>query len=414
MKKFIKNTKKTLIISLITSIIIIIASQYKNLWSVVFGDIAMIPYQWPAFSDFGSLTNALKSLKEGYDPYFYNPYDTHKVPYVYTKIWLIIFNFLNLNNPILFLIVCFLIITVYFSILLNFLKYFKNKYSYIALLFFFISPSNTLLIERLNTDMIIFILTYFLAINKNFIIKNILFIFSISLKVYPIFSFLIFLKNKKFYYTILLIVILIYAIYDQIIAGNKNMIEYSLIFAYGARTFANALYRVLGNYNFVLDGKDYELLKILLILTFTIFAIFLFLQGVKNKKNYSEKISNFFIVGSSIYLGTFIFTSNIDYRLIFLIYTFPILFNDLNKWHVKLFFISCFVSFYSLWFHNDDYKSVTFAAKGLFIYILKFYIFLYLSYYLGSVLSSNKIINRIIYYLTFVSKVLKVFQSKKK
>lgn len=412
MKKFIKDNYKIIIFSLIISIIFIIISEYKNLWGALFGNIAMIPYQWPPFSDFGSLNNSLKSLKEGYNPYFYNPYDTHKVPYVYTKIWLIIFNFLNLNNPILYLIICFLIITVYLSILLNFLKYFKNKFSYIILLFFFISPSNTLLIERLNTDIIIFILTYFLAINKNFIIKNILFIFSISLKVYPIFSILIFLKNKKIYYTVILTIILIYTIYDQIILGNKNMIEYSLIFAYGSRTFANALYRILENFNFVLDNKNYELLKILLILIFAFIALCLFFQGTKKKMNYSEKKSNFFIIGSSIYLGTFIFTSSIDYRLIFLIYTFPILFNNINKWHVKLFFISCFVSFYSLWFHTGDYKTLSFAAKGLFVYILKFYIFLYLSYNLGSVLSSNKILIKIIYYLTHASKILIFFQKK--
>ena len=416
MKKYIISIKKKiaifLIISFVVSIFITIISQDKNLWSIVFGEFARIPYQWPAFSDFGSLSNAIKSLKEGHDPYLYNPHDIHKVPYVYTRIWLIIFDFFRLNDPLFFLIICFLIIIIYFLILLNFLNAFKNKYSYIALFLFFISPSNSLLVERLNTDIIIFILTYFLAINKNFIIKNILFIFSVCLKVYPIFAILIFLKNKKFFYTIIATIILIYIIYDQIVMGNKNMIEYALIFAYGARTFANALLRVLGNYNFILDTNSYELLKILLIAILAIASLLIFFMGTKKIITYSENLSDFFIIGSSIYLGTFIFTSNVDYRLIFLIYTFPLIFNDFNKWQAKLFFFSCFISFYSLWFHSGDYKSVSFALKGIFIYSLKFYIFLYLAYKLGSVLSSYKIIKRTNNYIFLGYNFLKVFRSK--
>jgi len=402
------NKKKIFIlfISLIVSIFIITISQDRIFWEWFFGNLAMVPPQWPSFSDFNATNEALRSIKDGHDPYFKNPHDSHGVSYVYPKIWLIIYDTLHLQNTKIYLFICFTVLALYFFILLNFFSLFKKKYYYTFLLFFFISPTNTLLIERLNSDIIIFILTYFLIITNNFIIKNFFFLTSVALKIYPIFSIIIFFNNKKIFYTIIISLILIYIIYDQILLGNKNMIEYSLIFAYGARTFANAIFRVLGNYNYFLNQENYEYLKIFLILFFITISLIFFAKGLKKKRNYNKNFSEFFIIGSSVYLGTFIFTSNIDYRLIFLIYTFPLVFFNIKKWYEKIFLISCFISFYSLWFQSGDYKSITFMLKAIFIYTLKFYIFLYLSYKLGSVLSNYKIIKIINRYIESLGKIL--------
>jgi hypothetical protein len=269
-----------------------------------------------------------------------------------------------------------------------------------------------LLIERLNTDIIIFILTYFLVINNNFIIKNFFFFTSVALKIYPVFLIVIFLNNKKIFFTITFSVILIYALYEQILLGSKNMIEYALIVAYGSRTFANAIFRVFGNYNIFLNQENYEYLKFFLILFFIISSLIFFLKGLEEKENYNKNISDFFIIGSSVYLGTFIFTSNIDYRLIFLIYTFPLIFLNIKEHFAKLFFISCFISFYSLWFQSSDYKSATFMLMAIFIYMLKFFIFVYLSYKLGAVLGGYKIIKVIKRYISRKSSIFLFFKKK--
>ena len=412
MNKLINKKKFLLLISLIVSAFIIAISQNKIFWDWIFGSLAMVPPQWPSFSDFNAINQALKSLKDGYNPYFYNPHDTHGVLYVYPKIWLIIFDVLHFQKKEIYLFICFLILTFYFFILLNFFSLFKKNYSYIFLIFFFTSPTNTLLIERLNTDIIIFILTYFLVINNNFIIKNFFFFTSVALKIYPVFLIVIFLNNKKIFFTITFSFILIYALYEEILLGSKNMIEYALIFAYGSRTFANAIFRVFGNYNIFLNQENYEYLKFFLILFFIIISLIFFLKGLKERENYNKNISDFFIIGSSVYLGTFIFTSNIDYRLVFLIYTFPLIFLNIKEHFAKLFFISCFISFYSLWFQSSDYKSATFMLMAIFIYMLKFFIFVYLSYKLGAVLGGYKIIKVIKRYISRESRIFLFFKKK--
>jgi len=380
--------KEKLFLPLLISLFFILLSQNNYLWVLTFGTFN-VPPQQPAFSDFDSINNALKSYKDGYNIYLYNPYDLHGYPFVYPKTWLVIFEYLNLNNNLIFLIFCFFLIYIYYFVLIKLFSFSLKSFKIIFLLFFF-STTNLLLIERLNTDLIIFILLYYVITNKNLFIKNFCFLFSVSLKVFPFFAILVFIK-KKIILTIILSCFLLSFISKDIFLGNKNMIEYTLTFAYGSRTFSNSLFKILNYNNFPISRENYYYLLLIIIFILLIFFSFFFFRGIKNNLKYSKNLSEFFIVGSSIYLGTFILGSNIDYRLIFLTFTFPILFKNFENISTKIFFISSFISFYSIWF---QYKpgGYLFIITTLFIYLCKFYIFLFLSYKLGSALKNELIL----------------------
>ena len=67
------------------------------------------------------------------------------------------------------------------------------------------------------------------------------------------------------------------------------------------------------------------------------------------------------MAGSGIYLGTFIFGSNADYRLIFLLLTLPLIFSLKNKLIKFSLLISYFFVFNSFYFLIGEKISLTFC-----------------------------------------------------
>ena len=315
---------------------------------------------------------------------------------------------------------------------LFFLAFFKlitinSKKEFFIYFLAILSPPVMLAVERGNTDLFIFFLCFlyiFLLRKSNFflnIFSYILILFSSLLKFYPIFLvFLFFKKNllNKIFSISIFFIFFTYILFNLAdIYLIKDRTHETFFFSYGYNVLEVGLNNIFHKLNSVfLAGKnsllgDYETFKnsisdILFtnefknnhfIISRIFLLLIIFIIILKNFKSENIKkipeSSNylFFILGSSIFCGTFVLGANFDYRLIFLLFTFPYLL-ELKENNKKFLFIkySSFVyliTFY-LWI-----SPITVFTSGLdeiitwFIFI--FYIDFLCIYYLNVFFKKN-------------------------
>ena len=174
---------------------------------------------------------------------------------------------------------------------------------------------------------------------------------------------------------------------------TSNMIEYARIFAYGTVSMSKAIYYYSREYNLFIDDDNYLYLKSTLIFLFSIYAIFIFMLNFKfHQKQIKDQITideTMFLSGGGIYLGTYIFSANVDYRLVFLLLTFPLIIKFKNIFFKYIYIFSCIISFNSFIFEGGDPYSLFYFVKAGFIYSLKFIIFTIICFYFGKTLNNH-------------------------
>ncbi len=387
--------RKTLIkifTPLILTSIIIALSFFDTLWIRIWTSLS-IPATFPPFDDSLAINRGLQFMTQGENPYTSNPSD----PFNYPSIWLSIYNFFDLENFFRFKTFNFIVLYSYFFVLLDF--YFKNNNKYFIFIFiiFIFSTSNFLIIERLNLEIIIFCFLYIVIMNRNYIIKSIFFFLSFILKIHPFFSILLFLGNKKYFFSILFIsLVYLILMWEEISIMRNNMIEFALIFAYGISSIAKGIFFYSVKYNYFINQDNYFLFRNALIFITAIYAITIILFKLRFNYNLPKSTmtmeEKFFLCGSGIFIGTFITSSSIDYRLLYLIFTIPLLLHFNNKKIIFIYFTCLIFCFNSLHFEGGDSYSFIYLIKASVIYLLKFIIFSINCYYLGVVL--NKFVDK--------------------
>jgi len=401
-KNFIKY-----LIPFIVSTFILILSFYSNEW-INFWNFLNVPAQYPPFADFDAINKALLSKQQGFDPYVENPNDIQNPKYMYPSIWLHIFEILNLKNILYLKVSNFLIIYLYIYVLIDFTEKINTKNFLLIITLFFLSTSNFLILERLNIEIIIFILLYFSLINKNIFVKSFLFLLSIILKLFPIFSaFSLIDRKKSFVITLLISLIYFYISRNEILIMRSNMVEYALIFAYGVGSISKAIYHYSTEFNYFINDNNYFVFRNIMILLAITYAISIFLIKFKFKQNKINKYisfkEKFFLAGAGIYIGTFCTSANIDYRLLFLIFTVPYILEKNQKNVIKLYCLSLILCFNSLIFEGGNSYSFIYFAKASIIYFFKLIIFTLNCYYFGEILNN---------YLNIKFTFLKIIKSK--
>ena len=349
------------------------------------------------FSDFKALNIFLEYKENGFDPYQKSPnsHPIHSV-LIYPSVWLYIFDFLNLKNDLNLEISIFCILLIYFYALIDFVSRINNKlFKYFFIVFFF-STSNFLLIERLNIEIILFCLVYFALINRSFLLQFILYTSSLILKIFPIFSIFMFIEKKRNFLIVLIFSIAyILIMRNEIFLIKNNVIEYALIFAYGILSISKAIYFYSIKFNLFLNDSNYFIFKNLMILVASSVATIIILLNFRFKvKKKIEQISNeekMFLSGAGIYIGTFLTSSNIDYRLIFLLLTLPHILNS-EKYTLRIVYLICIsICFNSLILEGGDSYSLFYFIKASIVYLLKFVILLINCIFFGEV--CNKFIS---------------------
>ena len=377
-------------LSLIISYIILNASQSKVTWYEFWNYFILnVPKQWPAFGDIYHIQSSLICKLSGIDPFKTNPCEFYNIRYQYPITWLFVFEYLNLNIEDNFRIFLFFILSFLFLTYFLLLEISKNKFNMTILILLFFSTSSMLVIERGNVDLLIFSLTSLIVLLPSYYVS--LFIISglSLLKIYPFFLFFYLLAKKdKNIITISIMLLVIYFIYEISIAKyiDKNHPIMALSQTYGVQSITEGVFKTLEKTNFASIAENQKnIIRLISSFVFLLICILFFLIGINSKKKieFSKKNiqKNLFILGATIYIGSFIFYSNVDYRLIFLFFTIPFM-ESFNKkinysycFSILIISNSFFLSFTPLTIEHIIYTSI--------LYLIKLFLVFFLAYYLG-------------------------------
>ena len=379
---------------LLVSSLVMVISQLDQSYYEIFWKFFNVPPQWPPFSDLDAISKAVDSKLAGYDPYIKNPFDLKGMLYVYPSIWLKFFEIFNLNVSLNFKIFNFIIIYFYCLVYFDLSLKINNKFFYIISLVMFFSSANMLAIERLNIELIIFILIYYLSISKKNYVKIPIFILAIYAKLYPLFAVFIFCRNKKILFTMILASFLVlFSIRDEILMLIANGNEVALNIAYGVPTLTKGIWYYSTKFGYFINDDNYKIFKYIMVFFASIYAFSLILinfnfgrKKIEENFNLDEKL---FICGAGIFIGRFINFSNVDYSLIFIIFTLPYIFNE-KFLKFKYFLIICIIiSFYSSFFEFGDRYTLNYFSMAVFIHSIKLFVFSYICFLFGKVLNKH-------------------------
>ena len=271
-----------------------------------------VPAMYPPFADLRTVQGAIFSVANGFDPQINNPGDPWGRAMNYPAIWIFLANIFSLNLENNYLIFICIYILAYLSICLLLLY----RYSSIWILLAIFSGSSLLAVERGNNDLLVFSLIYVSSLIPLFL-SGLLIASASVLKIYPIFSVVSLYGNKK----LLLITSLFVGIYflTQIpeFLKIRNGTPTSISLSYGIPSITEAINHKLK------IGLNAWIVALSLILS-------AFLTGLSSRVKFltvvnfeSDNRYRLFLIGASIFMGTFIISSNWDYRLIFLIFCIP-------------------------------------------------------------------------------------------
>jgi hypothetical protein len=284
------------------------------------------------FADMQAVLSASDAYREGYDPYIENPYDPLGREHVYPRPWLWLgYTGITLEHSH---IAAFLLITIFFLLCVRILRP-ENIHEFLFSAMLLLSPAVMLGVERGNNDLIIFILLGLAGFFLNHKTRALelmacfcLFLASI-LKIYPIASFLIFVRIikdcKKFW---------IFTFFSTFLFGAYVLLSLSdLLYLttvvpkpHGRFAFGAALL-----FEWLLDKWPvdatylYSMIAAIFILAFLLSSK----TGLAEVREGSIKL-NFFLIGSLSLLFCFFINTNYDYRCIFFILILPWLFERLK------------------------------------------------------------------------------------
>lgn len=378
------------VIPFIISSIITFVAHNNELWTL-FWKFFTVSLQIPPFSDLDSISKAVDLKQAGFNPYLENQMNFR---YIYPSIWLKFFEFFDLNNLRNFRIFIFFILYIYTFIYLDLIFKFKNNFFSIILLILFFSSANLLALERLNIEIIIFILIYFLAISKSYLLRIPIFILAIYCKIYPLFTVFIFLRNKFIFFTMVFISLLIlFHMRHEILFLMQYGNEVALNIAYGVPTLVKGMWYYSMKLGYVINDDNYKYFKYSMIFLASIYAgiiiLINFKFGEKKISNNFDLEEKLFICGAGIFIGRFISFSNFDYALIFLIFTIPFILK-IEAQKIKIILISCLILiFYSDFLEFGNRYTFSYLFRAIFIHTFKIIVFSFMCFYFGKVLNKH-------------------------
>jgi hypothetical protein len=279
---------------------------------------------YPYFADLRTIQGAVIGASNGLNTQITNPNDPWGRPMNYPNIWVQIGHVLQIGTEFHFFVFGMFIVLVFLASGIHLIWRFPSSIALISLCSF----STLLALERGNNDLLVFVLIYISVLAQNKNLKIITFMLSVVLKIFPIFA-IIALEVRRRYLILVgaMLILYFFLIFKQLKdVTNGNSAEGTL--SYGYKTTLEFVTNIL---NHPL-GFTYK--RSLWIFTFLI-SVTLVVAFISNKKvllispqvisNVQDQRTRLFLSGAGIYCGTFLFASNWDYRLIFLILCLPFL-----------------------------------------------------------------------------------------
>jgi hypothetical protein len=319
-----------------------------------------LPLDPPGFRDSRQFAWASEAHSQGYDSLIENPANPTGQQLNYPRIWHLLFalgineGHANIMGSIVIILFFIGIGTFWFS------RKFDNL-TYIVISIVLLSPSSMLGVERSNIELIIFFIISLalLVCNYSNISALFLLLFASILKIYPVFSFIFLLKeNRRKFWTLFLSVLGIFIFYAVLSLNDLIQVYHTTPKLAGSSFGMNVWWRGLNHSRFLdlhLPDNVIHVLRVLsYVMVILIFAGTLFHSlRIKDVSRFSQgAYLDAFRAGAGIYIGCYIVINNMDYRLIFLIFTIPQLVSWLYATGksfslVPLFTLSAM--FFSLW-----------------------------------------------------------------
>jgi hypothetical protein len=323
LEKVLKNLHSLLILGWLSILISVLFFGWTSTWSSL-GVLTI----WPPFADMRSVQSSLTSLELGLNPQIDNQGDPRNTNMNYPLVWSWIAQILNLQNETNYLVLILIWIIFFIFCCHSLLRMCPSLF----LLLLCFSGSALLVVERGNNDLIVFVLLFFAA-RSNAIFSTTFLTIATYLKIYPLLIIPAFLRNFKTFIAMggggVLILLLLWQELSQIRSGTPV----STVLSYGSISIITAVHKfislVYSSQSILASVEKYTLLQST-ILSLVFLAISLTI--VKKKKtrkllvttNLTSGEEKLFLVGSCVYIGTFILSSNWDYRLIFLLFCVPL------------------------------------------------------------------------------------------
>jgi hypothetical protein len=283
-------------------------------WSLTWAVFVPEPLS-PSFADLRVIQAAVTSASQGLNPQISNP-GTSVLNY--PLIWVKIGEVLHFQNESRFIWICSLEVLCF----VGFCVYLLHCFPSFGLLASLLSSATLFAIERGNSDLIIYclVLLFVPIISKK--LSPIPILVATGLKIYPVFALGALLIKRQFclfFASVIIALGIFFYLLDEL----------ALIWSGTLRGYYTSYgFPSLAVYFFQRNWPAWIFVGLVTVLCPPlIFVTGFFLRKMGGLSRYERHgfAFNLFFVGASIYVGTFIFSTNFDYRLIFLSFCIPFL-----------------------------------------------------------------------------------------
>jgi hypothetical protein len=273
------------------------------------------PTMYPPFADMRAIQGAVISVEHGYDPRAANLGDPWRRSFNYPTLWIAIGEALNFTDERWFMAICSTLVLCFIG-LCGVLIF---RYPSLGLLASLVSTSTLLGVERGNIDLVVFCLLFctILWIPKRW--APIPLLLATLLKLYPVFALSALLIRRQFllFAASLAAAVVIFAYLGDQLTDIRSATPVGCDIYYGIPSVSRC-FRFL--------GRPFWQLEVLFgaigLATFALAYSFSRSDAVRPKQDVAFDLM---LVGAAIYVGTFMSSGNVDYRLIFLILCIPFL-----------------------------------------------------------------------------------------
>ena len=288
-----------------------------------------IPTMSPCFADMRCIPGGLESRSLGFDPLVKNPGDPWGRPMNYPRVWLTLWASMNQSHVVYcgIALACLFFVSIFL-----FVPHTISNVTASILMVSIFSPNVLFGVERGNVDLLMFFLlsVAIMCINKEHTITKVIATVSLLtafvLKLFPIFGIGLLLREKKWTVVKLGLFILSFVIIYSIVFYNDLMLigqskPRSSWFSYGV----DILWMRANDHSLIFDKVVKVLSYVVVLICFAVVPYWVCSRKFGNTESIEDdkESINAFRVGSGIYIGTFLFGSNFDYRLIFLLFVIP-------------------------------------------------------------------------------------------
>jgi hypothetical protein len=274
-----------------------------------------LPTMYPAFADMRAIQGAVISVEHGYEPRTANLGDPWRRSFNYPTVWIAIGKTLNFTDERWFAAICMMLVLCFLGLcaLLIF------RYPSFGLLTSLVSTSTLLAIERGNIDLVVFCL---LCCTTLWIPRRwspIPLLLATLLKLYPVFALSALVMRRQFllFAASLAAAIVIFAYLGNQLADIRSATPVGCDIYYGIPSVSRC-FRLLGR-------PSWQLEVLFAAIGFATFALAYAFSRSDAARPKQDMVFDLMLVGASIYVGTFMSSGNVDYRLIFLILCIPFL-----------------------------------------------------------------------------------------